>query len=249
MGSYIYDNYIARYVATEGTIFNDYPYRYEKEDIINIVCLLNQKTPVVYDNRYACQDGDYMWFNSFCEQMAGATQVVSFKEGKCECFPYSLFFKEGRPERELLEELETGFDYISNNKVTDEEIYEWWGKTLYLASNYEESLKDWNGFNLLIFYNYIRQELNQFMTFNHSFNDLGYEIPAKYVFDNDKEQKLDIFDAFQYFEEINRKTYSFLTDEEFNLYAGCMNRIVESYIYWCDNETNNIIRQKEKDGN
>lgn len=230
MGSYIYDNYIARYKEMDETIFNLHPYQYEKKDIINLVCLLNQKIPVVYDDRYACEDGYYIWLHEFYEYVLQATSVINMKERKIERFPYSLFLKEGRPERELLEELEKGFDYISNNDVSNEEIYEWWGKAFKLAMNSDETFKDWNTFDLPLFFYYVKARYTEIRICREKFNGIDLAIPAKYVFDNNKNQRLETNDAFFYDSEVTRNKYNFLTDEEYDSYIRCVEKVFVAYL-------------------
>ena len=239
IGTYIYDNYIVNYEQVEGSFFKKYAYQYTKQDIINYVCLFNEKYPALYPERKsACSSGDLLELITFYEVIIDVNDTVAIDKRKTDIFPYSICMKEGRPEKRLLEELEQDFYYISNNKVTDEEIYQYWGKVFRLAINYEETFKDWDNFNTLMFYYMVRGQYYYFMECPEVFNYLPCCVPAKYVFDN-KNDDLYLKDAFYYVNTTTKQKYPSLTNEEYLAYRGCFDKILASF-----NENDNFIKQR-----
>ena len=248
IGTYIYDNYIVNYEQVEGSFFKKYAYQYTKQDIINYVCLFNEKYPALYpDRRSACSNGDLLELVTFYEVIIDVNDTVAIDKRKTDIFPYSICMKEGRPEKRLLEELEQDFYYISNNKVTDEEIYKYWGKVFGLAINYEETFKDWDNFNTLMFYYMVRGQYYYFMECPEIFNYIPCCVPAKYVFNN-KNDDLDLKDAFYYVNTTTKQKYPSLTNEEYLAYIGCFDRVL-SIFYENNIENDNFIKQKKKSSN
>ena len=243
MGTYIYENYAKKLAAVEGTTFYGHREYYQKEDMINYVCLFNQKYPTIYADRTSSLEyGDIVWVNTVLEDfLIGRKQYRSFSD-EVNIFPYSLFLKEGRPEKALLEELENDFAYLSNNKVTDEEIYEYWGKVFKLAINADETFKDWHEFDFQLFYYTAKSQFYFMEEHPRFYNNFDLLVPAKYVFGGNKDAKLNIFDAFGMRYSIRRNKYPGLTNQEFNAYAGCLEELYDKY--GIINRDNNYILQR-----
>ena len=249
MGTYIYENYFAKWSRIAGSfVQGDYDRRYTKEDIINYVCLLNQKYPALYqDRRSSAVNGNCDDIRNMHEGIVDANITWTLSHHTNNLFPYSIFLKEGREERKLLKELEDGFRYISDNDVTDQEIYEYWGKVFKLAINSDETFKNWDAIQYYMFYTTIRSQYYFVMLCPEQFNNIPYDVPAKYVFDNNKNVKLKLEDAFYMRDTVNRSKYPGLTDQEFNAYVGCL----EEYLDKCAIMTNDreYIKQKVKGSN
>ena len=244
MGTYIYENYFAKWRGIPGSfVQNDYDKRYTKEDIVNYVCLLNRRYPALYkERRSSAVNGNSDDICNMHEGIVDANISWTLSNHTNNLFPYSIFLKEGREERELLEELEEGFRYISDNDVPDQEIYEYWGKVFKLAINSEETFKNWDEIQYYMFYTTIRSQYYYAMLCPEQFNNLPYAIPSNYVFDHKKSISLRFEDAFFMRDTVSRNKYPGLTNEEFDLYVGCL----EEYIDKCAILTNDreYIRQK-----
>ena len=226
MGTYIYENYVEKIANINGTFFNESKDDYQKEDMINYVCLFNQKYPTIYAGRDSSLEyGEIDYVNTMLECcLEGRRQYRSFSD-EINIFPYSLFLKDGRPEKALLEELENDFTYISNNKVTNEVIYEYWGKIFKLAINAGETFKDWHEFDFQLFYYTAKSQFYFIEEHPGFYNYFDLCVPAKYVFGGNKDAKLNLFDAFGMRYSIRRNKYPGLTDQEFNAYAGCLEEL------------------------
>ena len=249
IGTYIYDNYIKYYTTVEGSFFQKYAGEYTKEDMINIVCLFNQKYPALYPNRAsACSSGDLQNLITFCEDIINVSIKEADSKGQTIIFPYSVFLKNGRPEKELLEEIENNFDAIASGNVSNEDIYKCWGKAIKLAINADKTFENWNSFNTLMFYYRLRGEYYYFLGRPQVFNNLPCYIPSEYVFENKKGTKLYLEDAFLYVSSTNKQKYSGLTNAEYDSYRGCFDKILAKF-----NEKNidgdNYIKQRKKNSN
>ena len=233
MGTYIYENYVKKYIENDETLFNYYKRYSELEDIINYVCIINQKYPVLYRYRASeCTGGDLYMYVSFCELINNANFYEIGNYEKTDLFPFSIFIKKGRPEQKMLEEMENEFSHLLNDKVTNEEIYEYWGKTIKMMINYKETLKDWHSFDAILLYYTLYDQVGCFDVKKEKFNYLKHNsIPASYVFDN-RSGNLDLYDAIYYISSTTKQEYANLTDEEYNLYRGCFNKAAE----WFDQE-------------
>ena len=242
MGTYIYDNYIKDYKDIEGTRFYEYPEYCEKEDIINFVCLFNHRYPTVYPDRYSSlKYGELSAVYYFLEGISGINWITSRNRGENNLFPYSILLKEGRPERTLLEELEREYRHLSDDEVSDEEIYAYFGKLFKMAIHSDETCKDWDDFDYILFYVEGREQVGFTFWCYDLFNDNDGTIPAKYVLDNNKETPLDLLSAFGSRDHTDRSLYSGLTTEEFDTYVGCFaNHMAE---WEKRNEENNYVKQ------
>ncbi len=248
MGTYIYDNYIKDYKDIEGTEFNKYPEYCEKEDIINFVCLFNHKYPTVYPDRYSSlKYGELNAVYYFLEGISGINWITSRDKGENNLFPYSILLKEGRPERTVLEELERKYKHLSDDEVSDEEIYEYFGNLFKMAINSDETFKDWDDFDYILFYVEGREQVDFTFWCYDLFNYNDGTIPAKYVFDNNKGTPLYLLNAFSSRDSIDRSRYSGLTTEEIDTYVGCFS---EHMVEWMKrNEENNYVKQRIKGSN
>ena len=247
IGTYIYDNYIAKYMDNHATFFYKHSEAYQLEDIINYVCILNQKYPLYEERRSSILHGNTIYLHDMHEQILNGDIHLSVNKRVNNLFPYSIFLKEGRPERALLEELEEGFRYISDNEVSNEEIYSYWGKVFKLAIHSDETFKDWDPFQYYMFYYTIKGQYYFVLAWPEIFNNIPYDVPAKYVFDNNKNVKLKLEDAFYMRDTVRRNKYPGLTDQEFNQYVGCL----EEYLDKCAIITNDreYVKQKIKSSN
>ena len=249
IGTYIYDDYIKYYTTVEGSFFQKYAGEYTKEDMINIVCLFNQKYPALYPNRAsACSSGDLQNLITFCEDVINVKLKEALNEGKARMFRYSELLKDGRPEKELLEKLENDFLNISSGNVSNEDIFKCWGDAIKLAINAEETFNGWDNFDTLMFYYMLRGEYYYFLNQPEVFNNLPCYIPSEYVFENRKGMNLYLKDAFSYISTTTKQKYSGLTNAEYDSYIGCFDKILAKF-----NEKNidgdNYIKQRKKNSN
>jgi len=249
MGTYIYDNYIKKYIENEVTALYEYKSHSELEDIINYVCLVNQKYPVLYPDRpTSCNDGSVYWYFGICELLSSANFYEAEQYERPNLIPFSIFMKEGRPEKKMLEEIESDFSHLLNDEVTDEEIYEYWGKVIKMSINLDETFKDWHSFDVLLFYYTLFDQTGCFLTKPQNFNYIEHNgIPASYVFDN-RSGNLDLYDAIYYISTTTKEKYAGLTDEEYDLYRGCFDKVLGLF-----NEKNvdndNYIKERKKSSN
>ena len=245
MGSYIYDNYIAVYQQNPDLFFTKQKEMFEEEDIINYVCLLNQKYPVLYPKRESSlKREDISRINTMYADFLNANFHCSSEVGKNNLFPFSLFMKDGRPEKALLEELETEFKYITDNNVSDEEIYAYWSKVVKMSMNIDETLKDWHSFDFKLFYYTIKAQTYFAMWCPQLFNGNLFSVPAKYVFGENKSGDLRLDDMFYMQYSVDRNRYRNLNNDEFKLYAGCLEEYLDKYSI--DEIDTNYIRERKK---
>ena len=247
IGTYIYDNYVTKYMKDRTTFLYKDSQNYQLEDIINYVCILNQKYPLYEERKSSILNGNTIYLHDMHEKILNGDIHLSINKRENNLFPYSIFLKEGRPEKKLLEELEEGFRYISDNDVSNEEIYTYWGNVFKLAINSDETFKDWDPFQYYMFYYTIKSQYYFVLAWPEIFNNIPYDVPAKYVFDNNKNVKLKLEDAFYMRDTVNRSKYPGLTDQEFNAYVGCL----EEYLDMCAIITNDreYVKQKIKNSN
>lgn len=193
MGSFIYDHYIVEYKKIEGTYFSEdwTDEYYSKEDIINYVCLLNLRYPTVFPERVSSLDDSNLgWLNGLYRLFDNANMSTSYRTGENHLFPYSLFIKEGRLEKRLLEELEKEFADATLAHADQTKRYEYWGKVFKLVIDREETLKDWAVFNYETLYETI------FCQLAYSVAVYGEDsLPAEYVFDGTGGAILFFYDA------------------------------------------------------
>lgn len=247
IGTYIFDNYVTVYSKNPKTFMAKATHPLTKEDIINYVCHLNQKYPVLYPKRESSlKREDMIYINSLYEDFLNANFHCSSEVGKNNLFPFSTFLKEGRPEKALLEELESEFKYITDNDVLDEEIYAYWAKVVKISMNVEETLKDWHSFDFKLFYYTIKSQVYFAMWCPEPFNGNLYSIPASYVFGNNKKGDLRLDNMFYMRYSVNRNTFRNLTNEEFTLFVGCLEEYLDKYCI--DEVDTNYIRSRHKEG-
>ncbi len=249
IGNYVYDNYIKNYITVEGSFFQRYADEYAREDLINLVCLFNQKYPALYpDRRTACSNGDLQRLITFFEDIINVNDCVARDTRKTSIFPYSVFLKEGRPEKELLEEMEGSFRHISEDKVSNEEIYGHWDKMFKLAMNYDETFKEWDSFNTVMFYYMAEGQYYYFLECPEVFNGLSCYVPSQYVFYNRKGTNLYLKDAFVYSSSTTKQKYAALTNDEYQAYRGCFDKVLEKF-NGKNIDGDNYIKQRRKNGN
>ena len=249
MGTYIYDNYIKKYIENEVTFLYECKSDSELEDIINYVCLVNQKYPALYPDRpTSCNDGSVYWYLNICEYLSNANFYEAAQYERPNLIPFSIFMKEGRPEKKMLEEIESDFSHLLNDEVTDEEIYEYWGKVIKMSINLDETFKDWHSFNAILLYYTLYDQIGCFLMKPQNFNYIEHNcIPASYVFDN-RSGNLDLYDAIYYISTTTKEEYASLTDEEYNLYRGCFAKLAG----WFEEENvdnDNYIKERKKSSN
>ena len=198
---------------------------YQIEDIVNYVCLLNQRYPTVYPDRSSSLERrDLIYLNSMYECFLNGDGYKCCLSEYPHLFPYSLFMKEGRPEKSLLQELEEQFVYIASAQATDEEQYEYWGKVINLCINYEETLIDWNVFNYEMLYYTLKNQYYYWMQVGKPLT-----IPAEYVFKGRKNASIRLYDAFDKWSDYKSKNRG-LSSKELDSYQYCIGQLQGKYL-------------------
>ncbi len=237
MGNKIYNDWIIRFQQSESYLSNDVS-DWTAEDMINFVCLYGGIEPLYPDLRSACADddvGELMSFSAMCESFATYGMFLSGRE--LIMLPQSLLFKEGTKEQIFLKEIEDSFDYIINNEVSDEVIYEHWGKIIRFVIDRplegELSMSELDEFNWYPLYSTfeIQAEYMKSEPYGYQVNNIS-EIPLRYIYPEryeDSNASLSLKSMFYSREWADQYSHKGIKEEDYDELAACFWNFADYY--------------------
>ena len=248
MGKKLYDDWIIQFKQSNCSMRYDI-LNWTWKDMTNHICLYGGIEPLYPELRSACSDGDIIWlvgFSGVCESFAiwGANvgnQLI--------LLPQSWLYKEGRKEQIYLKEIEDNFRYLIDNEVSDEEIYEHWGKIIRFVIDKplegELSKKDIDIFNWCPLYStfLIQSECMRGFSYGDTLNGI-MDIPLKYIYPDryqDSKVSFSIDSMFYEREYADQFSHKGIKGEDYEELASCFWRFAEQH-------SKNYHNNSEEDG-